>query len=580
MTSKFTQADRALDRQQRSFERKLVSSYTASLKEIKDQLAVAYEKYDGSFAEMQKYNRLSNLERNIDKEIAKLTGKNAVTLKKGIGDTFQESYYRAGFTLETTAQAKLGFAQLSKKTIEASINNPLDRVGWLKRNRENQALLTRQVKQQLTQSLIKGESYQNAAKRIKNRMEVGATNVVRIAQTELHRAQSSGRLEGLQQAAGKGVIMKKRWVATLDGDTRDAHQDLDGVTIGIDEDFVSNTGGRGLAPGQLGTAEDDINCFAGDTFVASPTPIEKGYKRYYEGDLIEVTTSTGIKLSGTPNHPILTDQGWISLNQIKAGMNVACASLVKDVIPINPNVDNKPSVISQVFDFLLIGGSTQRTGGVMKQFHGDGRPDSDVDVVTMEGELGDAFKPSVLEPIKQNKFAFANLRTCFLNTFSSFSKAGFRLFRTPKGYIGFLSKFFSFIAGKAAHSKIHGFTSVSSGDSSFGQSYVYGTSGNVQGIRDCLNGFSGKIWFDDIVNTNVRSFKGHVYNLQTKDGFYVASDSIPYNGNINNGIIVHNCRCSMISIIEGYKPKLRRARGEGVIPYTNYNDWKEGRIGK
>jgi len=257
--SKFEQADRALDRQQRGFERQLISAYTASLKEIRGQLAVAYEKYGGSFVEMQKYNRLANLERRIGKEIAKLTGKNAVTLKKGIGDTFEESYYRAGFTIETTVQAKLGFAPLSKKAIEASINNPLDRVGWLKRNRENQALLTRQMKQQLTQSLISGESYQDAAKRIKNRMDVGATNVVRIAQTEMHRSQSAGRLRGLHQAASKGVIMKKRWSATLDGDTRPAHQDLDGTTIGLDEDFISNAGGKGPAPGQLGTAADDIN---------------------------------------------------------------------------------------------------------------------------------------------------------------------------------------------------------------------------------------------------------------------------------------------------------------------------------
>jgi len=257
--SKFEQADRALDRQQKDFERQLISAYTASLKEIRGQLALAYEKYGGSSVEMQKYNRLANLERRIGKEIAKLTGKNAVTLKKGIGDTFEESYYRAGFTIETTAQAKLGFAPLSKKAIEASINNPLDRVGWLKRNRENQALLTRQMKQQLTQSLISGESYQDAAKRIKNRMDVGATNVVRIAQTEMHRSQSAGRLRGLHQAASKGVIMKKRWSATLDGDTRPAHQDLDGTTIGLDEDFISNAGGKGPAPGQLGTAADDIN---------------------------------------------------------------------------------------------------------------------------------------------------------------------------------------------------------------------------------------------------------------------------------------------------------------------------------
>ena len=259
LTSKFEQSDRALQRQQKEIERELIIAYSITLKEIRGQLAEAYEKYGGSFVEMQKYNRLTTMERNIAKGIGKLTGKNAGTLKKGIGGAFKESYYRTGFTIETTAQAKLGFGQLSKKDVEASIKNPLDRVGWLQRNRDNQALLTRQMKQQLTQSLIQGESFEQASRRIKKRMDVGATNVVRIAQTEMHRAQAQGRLDGLQQAASKGVIMTKRWVATLDGNTRPEHQDLDGVTIGLDENFVSGTG-TGPAPGQLGTAEGDINC--------------------------------------------------------------------------------------------------------------------------------------------------------------------------------------------------------------------------------------------------------------------------------------------------------------------------------
>jgi len=259
LTSKFEQSDRALQRQQKEIERELIIAYSITLKEIRGQLAEAYEKYGGSFVEMQKYNRLAIIERNIAKGIGKLTGKNAGALKKGIGGAFKESYYRTGFTIETTAQAKLGFGQLSKKDVEASIKNPLDRVGWLQRNRDNQGRLTRQMKQQLTQSLIQGESFEQASRRIKNRMDVGATNVVRIAQTEMHRAQAQGRLDGLQQAASKGVIMKKIWTATLDSRTRPDHRDLDGTTIELDENFVSEEG-KGQAPGQLGSASSDINC--------------------------------------------------------------------------------------------------------------------------------------------------------------------------------------------------------------------------------------------------------------------------------------------------------------------------------
>ena len=37
---------------------------------------------------------------------------------------------------------------------------------------------------------------------------------------------------------------------------------------------------------------------------------------------------------------------------------------------------------------------------------------------------------------------------------------------------------------------------------------------------------------------------------------------------------VINCRCTIMSVIEGFEPSVRWIRGEGVVPYTNYSDWK------
>jgi hypothetical protein len=41
----------------------------------------------------------------------------------------------------------------------------------------------------------------------------------------------------------------------------------------------------------------------------------------------------------------------------------------------------------------------------------------------------------------------------------------------------------------------------------------------------------------NVVSVNTRMFSGHVYNLQTISGWYVT-----------NGIVTHNCRCSMVYI--------------------------------
>jgi hypothetical protein len=51
-----------------------------------------------------------------------------------------------------------------------------------------------------------------------------------------------------------------------------------------------------------------------------------------------------------------------------------------------------------------------------------------------------------------------------------------------------------------------------------------------------IGGAAGNVFTDNVVCVEVKPFSGHVYNLQTKDGFYVA-----------NGIITHNCRCTVVS---------------------------------
>lgn len=263
LTTKFNQADKALDRMTKGTEREIIKAYSASLKKVRVQLSEAYRLHgtgDGlTYGEMQKYNRLAGLEKSIQKELVILNGSNAKTLKQGLGSMFEESYYRVAFALETEVQAKLAYSKINPKVIQASIQNPISGLTLnqtLEKNRRNVII---GINQQITQGLIQGESYQKMTRRVKKHLESDVKKSIRVVQTEAHRVQQDGRMQSYEHAAEQGVIMKKVWTSTLDGDTRDAHQDLDGVEIDLDEDFVSETG-SGPAPGQMGSAEDDINC--------------------------------------------------------------------------------------------------------------------------------------------------------------------------------------------------------------------------------------------------------------------------------------------------------------------------------
>lgn len=253
------QSEKSLDKLSNQFEKDLIRNYQVALKEIRGKIALSYEKYDGDWIEMQRYNRLTKLEKEIADEIRKLTGKNAVTLRRGMMDAYEESYYRTAWVLSNEVKSDLGFSMLDRKLVEKSIQNPLDRVGFLQRNRDNQARLTRHLRENLAQSLIQGEAYGKAAKRIKERMDMGATNVIRIAQTEMHRTRQQAKLDSMEEGANAGIVIKKMWVSSMDGSTRESHQDLDGVRIDIDADFEGEES-SGPAPGMLGAASEDINC--------------------------------------------------------------------------------------------------------------------------------------------------------------------------------------------------------------------------------------------------------------------------------------------------------------------------------
>ena len=59
-----------------------------------------------------------------------------------------------------------------------------------------------------------------------------------FARTAVTGAQNAGRVERLKETEQMGIKVKKKWLATLDNRTRDAHAELDGQEKDIDEDFV------------------------------------------------------------------------------------------------------------------------------------------------------------------------------------------------------------------------------------------------------------------------------------------------------------------------------------------------------
>ena len=93
--------------------------------------------------------------------------------------------------------------------------------------------------------------------RIREYMESGtAYDIQRVVETDSHRVFNAALYTGAKKAGAS----KKTWCTMADDRVRDSHEYLDGVTIGIDEEFYSFRGGKTLYPSQWGIPEEDINC--------------------------------------------------------------------------------------------------------------------------------------------------------------------------------------------------------------------------------------------------------------------------------------------------------------------------------
>lgn len=245
-------------------QKQLLIAYKKALNSVRSKLAEVYSKYekDGvlTYAEMTKYNRLSELQKEINDEIKKLGKVTTSALEKLSSDVYQESYYRTAFAIEKTVGANLKYGLLNPKVIESVVLRKIDKLTLPERLRRHRAEVVYKIREQLTQGLIQGESYKKMSDRIKPIFDGDATKSFRIARTEAHRCQTEGILASCKHADELGVKQVKVWDATLDDKTRDDHREMDGEKVELDEDFVLPDGSTAEGPGMSGEPGQDINC--------------------------------------------------------------------------------------------------------------------------------------------------------------------------------------------------------------------------------------------------------------------------------------------------------------------------------
>ena len=240
----------------------LLTHYRSALTSIKRQAKVYIEEYETlSFSQRLEAQRLLGVGEQIKSILDEANAQATGTIAKSTGTMAKNGYYSTFYGLEAEIGLNVPMSLLGEDFIEQLVNEPVAGKVFSRRLYENTDQLARATTQSLLQGAIDGKGYSYVAKRIEDLTEADYKKAIRIARTEGGRASSLSQQRAYDDAKDMGVNFKKRWVATFDEYTRNSHQEMDGQTVGVDEDFISPvTGARGQGPRLMGHPAEDINC--------------------------------------------------------------------------------------------------------------------------------------------------------------------------------------------------------------------------------------------------------------------------------------------------------------------------------
>jgi hypothetical protein len=368
----------------------------------------------------------------------------------------------------------------------------------------------------------------------------GSFSARRLARTEISRAHAQATEDS---AALDPFIEGLRWVLSgrhPKGDPCDDNADRD---VGL---------GEGVYPlDALPRMPQHPMCFPAGTIVAGPRAVAST-ERWYVGDLVEIILTGGDYLTVTPNHPILTPAGWIAAGALHEGCYAIGSGLAERVLPaVYPDHHDGPALIQDVAVAIGRASSVPAVSvpTATEDFHGDGA-DAEVCVVRTDRLLGDGGDAAILEPSRQQQLGGRGSELSRLTGFGGLAKLLKRDNPAAARRVSRLRPSALFFRGDPAHGKADRVPHAAPFDPGDLQATGDAAAGDPVGGGDRLFGFPGAIPASDLLYRQIeprrqrivavrrRPFVGHVYNLQTVSGWYIA-----------NGIIVHNCLCHWEKVV-------------------------------
>lgn len=308
-------------------------------------------------------------------------------------------------------------------------------------------------------------------------------------------------------------------------------------------------------------------------------------RRGYSGELAVVGTAAGDEVTVTPNHPVLTDKGWVPGHLVREGDYVVRRVRRHRVVGRGPDEGHGPVLVEDVWRAVSVS-RLVRVPLTTQDFHGDGA-DGEVEIVWPHGYLAPVGDVSFGKPASERALVRGQLRRVL------FPARGVSASLTPGGLAATVgrvgcsdlceSSFRSHLC--SAHQA--SFRSTARWDAEIQENSTDGTAFNAVLVGDgqfretsgvilsdlssrevapcpaptrfdpptvefsgegrrtyaelgsgLLNRLSGQIELDRVIEVRRVDYSGHVFNLHTDEGWYQSHNHI-----------ISNCDCGIAPII-------------------------------
>lgn len=264
-------------------------------------------------------------------------------------------------------------------------------------------------------------------------------------------------------------------------------------------------------------------------------------RRRYSGELTVITTAGGDEVTVTPNHPVLTEQGWVPAHLVREGDYLFHRPSGHRVGDGRPDEGHAPVPIEDVWRALDVTGLSV-VPLTPEDFHGDGA-DGEVDIVWTDGDLPPVGDVSFGEPDREICLVAGHRSGVTLASESGLTPLLEGACAPTCGSVRGRGLRFALCGRHLGRTQQTSRTSITRLDAPKEEFSLDSAAGYASRGVDLIRRLAGQVERDRVINTRRVYGPDHVYNLHTVGGWYAS-----------NNHIVSNCDCSVAPIIGDRDP--------------------------